>query len=247
MLRYFVIGALVSCSAGAAPSALQSWPAWKIKYDEAVAGKSAVDVKVVNAAIGGSDAPSNAKLQVLWSWLSQVPAGTEKTAAQSRMSKALSDAGGEASVLADFASEVATQYAGHAGKPDDAYNSVYKVITQKAAPTSGTTMYNLHQYYHSMSSDQQTAAARSLERGLGVAWDKDWANFDLFTGTYAKRTEAVAKIIQKTDPKVTQGAGKGDKCQKAYLAAQTAGDKHIMHFFQARMAAALKGDVATIS
>merc|ERR1712151_34159 len=175
------------------------------------------------------------------------------TAAQSRMSKSFRDAGGDASMMNDSISAVAVKYQGtnEAGKPDKAYTNVYKVITQEKAPAYDNAYYALHQQYHSMSADQKKTAARSLESGLGAQWDVDWkkfadsANGGEFKGTYKARTTACLKTMSLVTGTVT--AGKGDLCQKAYTAAKTAGDKHIMRFFERKMMAALAPHVETVA
>lgn len=237
MLRLLVISALVLPSSAGAISSL---PAWETAYNTEAGGKSAFEVKLLNKELEASDAPTKQERRDLWSWLSQVSAGTEKTAAQTRMQQAYTGAGGDESMLTDFTSKVMSLYnTAGTGKddPDQAYTALYKKIVGKTLPTT-TSVLALHQSYHSMSAEQQKSAALSLESGLLLQWDVDWAKFTAFSGhtKYADKTKDLVQMMTNTP---ALGAGKGLKCQTAYKAVLADKNERIIGLFNRKIAAAL--------
>jgi len=234
MLRHLVILTLVVPSIG---GLIQSWPAWKTKYDTYTASKSAFQLKKINKNIEGSSAPTQASEQELWSWYSQVSAGTEKTAATALMQRTYTNLGGDASVVTDFISKISVEYAKTANAdPGPAYTNVYKKITAKDL-VSTDTLYPLHQEYHSMTAEQKKTVASSLESPLAKAWDTaftaatGWAAQD----TYKKKTVFMKAIVVGTPADNAHGL----KCNTAYLAAVANKDETTMGVFDRKIAAKL--------
>jgi len=243
MFRHLVL-ALVLPLAAATTTALQSWPAWRKKYNAVVASKSALEVKAINKDIEASSAPTNSDEQLLWSWFSQVPAGTEKTQAKAAMQEAYTSLGGDTTMMASFISSVTTEYGKTANKdkPKECYNDVYRAITDVTAPDQGTkpTLYTLHQAYHSMSSEQQKTAEIMMESGLSNAWDTNFKLFGNFKTDYKTRTESLLIIVALDTATVRTGTGdKGVSCTDAYKKATANNDEKILGLFDRRIAAAL--------
>lgn len=240
MLSQLVICALVLPCVG---TSIQSWPSWKKEYKKQVAGKSAYVVKVINQQIEGSTAPTETAKQPLWSWLSQVTDGTEKTEAQSLMQKTFSDLGGESSLISDFISKVAVEFSTR-GDPQKAYTKVYWPITNDAKLKDSDDMYFLNLAYQSMSSEQKTSVASALEKGLGGEWDKKSkliTSWKADPKVYKDMTDAAMDIVglgTVTDT-TTASDAKGTTCYAAYAAAVKNSDKTAVAFFDRKIATAL--------
>jgi len=232
---------LVAISALVAPSSgviIQSWPKWKTSYNTAINGKTVSQVKVINQHIEGSTAPTDSGEQDLWTWFSNVHAGTEKTAAQSLMQETFVTLGGDTSVLADFKTTVGTSITG-AANIDKSY-TLYREITSATKLGHSDANYEKHQMYHSMSAEQQKLAKAALLLSLDKQWDAKWKGVTDFKTDYKTRTGIIAKIMDaqgSTAPTNTVG---GKEFYTAYTAAVKHSDTEAVSFFDRKMAEKLR-------
>lgn len=238
MLKQLVFFALVAPCIGV----LQSWPAWKAAYNTAVAGKSSFEVKLLNKDIEGSVAPTVTANQPLWTWFSEVHAGTEKTAAQSLMSTTFAGLGGDSSIQNEFTSKSAVALNG-AALVKDAYDYYYKIlgVPQVTTPTS---LIPLHRQYHSMSAEQQKSAKSVLQNAVGAKWDTafaDTATFTSWTGAanYKAKTDIIYSIMNTAGAQPANAAA-GKDFYDTYKAASGNSDKDMMSLFDRKMAAKLR-------
>jgi len=242
MLKSWML-AILAVPALAAQTPLQSWPAWKKKYTDYTAAKSSYQVKELNTKLEGSTAPTPlvADEQDLWSWYSEVGAGTEKTAAKTLMDKTYSDLGGHASLMSDFVVAVNTEYSKTANANlIDKYNNVYKPIMAKSL-AKGSTGYALHQQYHALTAEQQKSVASSLERPLATKWNTDFTGATDWAAqtTYEKKTIFISNILNG----VVTTPAKGKLCYDTLKAARDNGDEGAVRLFEGKMAAILKAAV----
>jgi len=237
MLRQWVFFALVAPCIGV----IQSWPAWKAAYNTAAAGKSSFEVKLLNKDIEGSIAPTVTANQPLWTWFSEVHAGTEKTAAQSLMSTTFAGLGGDGSIQNEFASKSAIALNG-AATTKDAYDYYHKILSVPQV-TTPTNVIPLHRQYHSMSAEQQKTAKSSLLSALGAKWDTAFAatGFTSWTGAadYKAKTGIIYSIMDTTGTRPANAAA-GQDFYDTYKAASGNSDKDTMSFFDRKMAAKLR-------
>merc|ERR1711920_899807 len=210
---------------------------WKTAYDKEVKGKTGSEVKVINQNIEGSTEPTSSKQQDLWTWLSNVHAGTEKTAAQSLMQATFFALGGDDSVLGDFTTKVGAEIT---GAEIDKACTVYRDITSAKKLSEDSTNYAWHQMYHSMSAEQQKLAKAALLLRLDKQWDAKWKDVADFKTDYKTKTGVIANIMKAQGSTEPTKAENGLKFYTAYKAAVTHSDTELVSLFDRKMAELLR-------
>merc|ERR1712079_484906 len=106
---------------------IESLADFKTQYRAAVSGKTLWSIKELNADIEGAQAPVGATQLELWSWLTHVSAGPQKTEAKALIAKTYKDKEGLTGGLqANFRTELAAKYAlSTNAQLEDKYNKVY--------------------------------------------------------------------------------------------------------------------------
>merc|ERR1711920_82094 len=210
---------------------------WKTAYDKEVKDKTVSQGKVINQNIEGSTEPISSTQQDLWTWLSNVHAGTEKTAAQSLMQGTFVALGGDDSVLGDFTTKVGAEIT----KAEiDKACTVYRDITSAKKLSEDSTHYAWHQMYHSMSAEQQKLAKAALLLSLDKQWDTKWTAVKDFATNYKTKTGVIANIMKAQGSTEPKEAKNGLEFYTAYKAAVTHSDTELVSLFDRKMAGVLR-------
>merc|ERR1712151_587362 len=191
---------------------------------------------------------ATATQQDLWAWFSGVPAGTEKSAAQSLMQTQFAALGGDGGIQSDFNNKVTVALHG-AADVDVAYKTIYKLITDVAKPTTAAPIPALHKQSHSFSAEQQKSALSAMQTGLGERWDHTWkagntpdtepANFN--NAGYKPKTTVVWAImnVHANPAAAPANAHAGKKFYDVYLAATQNKDTAVLNLFDRKLVAKL--------
>merc|ERR1712050_611729 len=171
-------------------------------------------------------APVGATQLELWSWLTHVSDGPQKTEAKALIAKTYNDKKAlTLGLQADFRAELRTAFSANAQLVDK-YNKVYRTVLGPADEAG--TLLALRNQYHSMTADEQKAVQLALEQPMVEQWDTEWLAVpfhNTWTGaplTYAGKFNIIAGIMDpsrsptSTAAGTNPGANRGEKQWKFF-------------------------------
>jgi len=226
---------------------IESLADFKTQYRSAVSGKTLWSIKELNADIEGAQAPVGATQLELWSWLTHVSDGPQKTEAKALIAQTYKDQVGLTGGLqANFRTQLATQY-GLQTTLVDKYNKVYLKVLGPADEAG--SLLALRNQYHSMTAAEQEAVQLALEQPLVDQWDTEWQAVPFHNEwatkaplTWPAKFEMVAAIMDpsrlpgKTNLGTSPGATKGENLWKFFKALVDNADTRLINDFTHKMA-----------
>jgi len=211
VVRALVVWGLLLCPVDAV---IESLADFKNQYRTAVSGKTLWSIKELNGNIEGTQAPVGATQLALWSWLTHVTAGPQKTEAKALIAKTYKDQEGLTGGLhANFVTLLGQQYALTANAALAAkYTNVYRKVLGPADEAG--SLLELRNQYHSMTAVEQKAVRAALEQPLEEQWDTAWQAVPFRNSwrnavTYAAKFNIIAGIMDPGRVPGTAATGPG--------------------------------------
>jgi len=245
-----VVRALIAWSLLLRPvdAVIESLADFKTQYRAAVSGKTLWSIKELNADIEGAQAPVGATQLAMWSWLTHVSEGPQKTEAKALIAKTYKDQEGLTGGLqANFRSELARHYAlSTNAQLVDKYTKVYRLVLGPADEAG--SLLALRNQYHSMTAAEQKEVQLALEQPMVEQWETEWLAVpfhNTWTGaplTYAGKFNIIAGIMDpsrsptSTAAGTNPGANRGEKQWKFFKALVNNADTRLINDFTHKMA-----------